>query len=93
MTLRFEGDHYISYEAEDFTESSTNFARVGNNLEITLDKYPDNDITDKITILDAFDTDPNTGTGNAAFTINIEYGRESSDTFTEVTNAFWHSLT
>ena len=71
MTLRFVSNRYASYDVEDFTESSANFARVGNNLEITIDKR-DDDFTDKITILDAFDTDPNpnTRTGNAAFTIN-----------------------
>ena len=60
MTLRFVDSRYA---AVDFTEASTNFARVGNNLEITIDKISNDDITDKIAILDAFDTDPNTGTG------------------------------
>ena len=85
MTLRFDG----AYEAADFTDSSANFARVGNNLEITLDKTPDNSITDQITIENAYDADSSTGVGFAAFTINIEYG--SGDTFTAVTD-IWSAL-
>ena len=84
MTLRFKG--YL-YEAEDFASSA--FSRVGNNLEITLDKNPNDGITDEITIENAYDTDSSTGTGNAAFTINIEYGR--SYTFTAVTD-IWSAL-
>ena len=94
MTLRFSDYPYLPHEAEDFVEASDNFNRVGNNLVITIDLRPDDDITDKITILDAYDSDPNTGTGNSAFTINIEYGGYRSDTFTAVTTeAFWHTLT
>ena len=93
MTLRFVDDRYRgSYEAADFLQASNNFNRVGNNLVITIDTNPNDRYTDTITILDAYDSDPNTGTGNAAFTINIEYGSEGSDTFTEVTNEFWHTL-
>ena len=87
MILRFYG---YRYEAADFASDSDNFVRDGNDLVITIDKYPDDDITDKITIFDAYNDDPNIGTENAAFTINIEFGNEGS--FTPVTEAFWHSL-
>ena len=86
MTLRF---NYVSYVAADFSDTN-NFNRDGNNLEITIDKRPDDSITDKITILNAYDTDTTTGTGNSAFTINIEFGHGISHT--EVTNEFWHNL-
>ena len=80
MLLQFYGH---SYGATDFTKTSNNFNRVGNNLEITID--------DKITIVDAYNDDPNIGTGNSAFTINIEYGGGSP--LTEgTTDAFWHYL-
>ncbi len=88
MTLRFDG---ASYTAEDFADTS-NFARVGNNLEITIDKDAADGIDDKITIVNAYDSNAGTGTGNSAFTINIEYG--SGNNFTEVADAneFWHTL-
>ena len=88
MTLRFDG---ASYTAEDFADTS-NFARVGNNLEITIDKDDSDGIDDKITIVNAYDSNAGTGTGNSAFTINIEYG--SGNNFTEVADAneFWHTL-
>ena len=88
MTLRFDG---ASYTAEDFADTS-NFARVGNNLEITIDKDDSDGIDDKITIVNAYDSNAGTGTGNSAFTINIEYG--SGNSFTEVADAneFWHTL-
>ena len=82
MTLRFE-NYYYRYEAASFAASSENFAREGDDLVISIDSsYGDNEIT----ILDAYDSDPDTGTGNAAFTINIEFGY--GDTFTAVTDAF-----
>ena len=86
MTLRFEG----SYIAADFTDTN-NFNRVDNNLVITIDKTDDS-ITDKVTIRNAYNAVASTGTGNAAFTINIEYGSEGSETFAEVANSFWHNL-
>ena len=86
MTLRFEGS---AYTLEDF--NSGNINRVGNNLEITIDKNRHDGITERLKVYGAYDTDPATGTGNAAYTINIEYG--SDGTFTEVTNDFWHTLT
>ena len=85
MILQF---NYVSYKGTDFTDTN-NFNRVGNNLEITIDKNTGDGITDKIIILDAYDNDPNTGKGNSAFTINIEYG---VGTLTEVANEFWHNL-
>ena len=101
LTLRFRSASYYNYNQEahyghdfiddDFTESSANFERVGDNLEITLDKDASDGISDKITILDAYDSDPNTGTGFAAFTINIEYGVDGQST--EIANDFWHTLT
>ena len=81
MTLQFHGSA-SAYEAADFLQASNNFKRVGNNLEIIID--------DKITIIDAYDTDITTGTGNSAFTINIEFG---NGTYIEVANEFWHGLT
>ena len=86
MTLRF---NYVSYVAADFSDTN-NFNRDGNNLEITIDKDSTDAITDKIIILNAYDTDTTTGTGNSAFTINIEFGHGISHT--EVTNEFWHNL-
>ena len=89
MTLRFDG---ASYTAEDFADTS-NFARVGNNLEITIDKDAADGIDDKVIIENAYDSNDGTGTGNSAFTINIEYG--SGNSFTQVADAneFWHGLT
>ena len=87
MTLQFLDGYYGSYESADF--NSGNINRVGNNLEITIDKDSTDNSLDKVTIVNAYDTDSSTGTGNAAFTINIEYGRYA---FTEVTNEFWHTL-
>ena len=91
MTLRFDG---ASYTAEDFADTS-NFARVGNNLEITIDKGAADGIDNKVTIENAYDSNDGTGTGtgNSAFTINIEYG--SGNSFTQVADAneFWHGLT
>ena len=90
LNLHFTSNFaYVPYTDADFIEAADNFNRVGNNLEITIDKRPDDGITDKITILNAYDSNPNTGIGNAAFTINIEY---SYHTFTDVTDAFWHFL-
>ena len=66
MILRFDG---YRYEAADFASDSDNFVRDGNNLVITVR-------SSDVTIKDAFDTD--TGTGNSAFTINIEFGNEGS---------------
>ncbi len=92
LTLRFRSANYgNAFIDDDFTESSANFARVGDNLEITLDKDASDAISDKITILDAYDTDPNTGTGFSAFTINIEYGVDGQ--LSEIANDFWHTLT
>ena len=89
MTLRFYNSLYSdAYAAEDF--ASATMRRVSNNLEIAVDKYSYDGIIDKVTILNAYDDAPDTGTGNLAFTINIEYGSEGS--FTEVTDSFWHSL-
>ena len=92
MTLRFVSNSHASYEAEDFTASSANFVRVGNGLVITVDKNANDGITDKIEISNAFDSDSSTGTGNLAFTINVQYG--SGDSFTEIAldDAFWHTL-
>ena len=87
LTLFFQG---ADYEAADFREASNNFNRVGNNLEITLDKNSDDEIEDKVTILNAYDNDPGTGTGGSAFTIHVVYGSEG--TFTEVSSDFWHEL-
>ena len=87
MTLQFFG---LAYKSADFLEASDKINRDGNNLVITIDKDSTDSITDKITIIDAYDNDPNTGTGNSAFTINIEYGY---GTFTPVTTSdFWHNL-
>ena len=85
LTLFFQG---ADYEAADFREASNNFNRVGNNLEITLDEDSDDEVT--MTILNAYDSDPDTGTGLSAFTIHVAYGSEG--TFTEVSNDFWHAL-
>ncbi len=63
---------------------------LGDNLEITIDKDSEDDIADTIAILDAFDANPDTGTGSAAFTINIEYGSDGN--FAEVSGSFWHNL-
>ena len=86
MILQF---NYVSYKGTDFTDTN-NFNRVGNNLEITIDKNTGDGITDKIIILDAYDNDPNTGKGNSAFTINIEYG---VGTLTEVADAMNFGIT
>ena len=75
-----------NYDANDFTISSGNFARVDRDLEITLDKDSNDGIDDKITIKNAYSAD----TGEAAFTINVQYG--SGDSFTEVASDFWHTL-
>ena len=87
MTLRF----YTTYSFRDFVRASNNFDRVGNNLEIIIDRDNTDGITDKVTILNAYDSDPTTGTGFAAFTINIEYGNAGS--YTAVMDDFWHTLT
>ena len=87
LTLFFQG---ADYEAADFREASNNFNRVDNNLEITLDKNSEDGVVDKVTILNAYDSDPDTGTGLSAFTIHVAYGSEG--TFTEVSNDFWHAL-
>ena len=84
ITLRFVGN----YDGADFVGANIN--KVGDNLVITIDKNLNDGITDKITIENAYDTDPNTGTGNAAFTISIEFGNSGS--YTEITNDFWHAL-
>ncbi len=80
MLLRFYGH---DYEAADFASDSDNFVRDGNDLVITVRDT-------EVTVKDAFDTNPDTGTDNSAFTINIEFFNENS--FTPVTEAFWHSL-
>ena len=85
MILQFEGS---AYTAADFV--SANINKAGDDLVITIDKDLNDGITDKVTINNAYDTDPNTGTGNAAFTINIEFG--TNGIYTEVTNDFWHTL-
>ena len=87
LTLFFQG---ADYEAADFREASNNFNRVGNNLEITLDKNSDDGVVDKVTILNAYDSNPDTGTGLSAFTIHVAYGSEGS--FTEVSNDFWQNI-
>ena len=84
MTLQFDGS---SYALTDF--NSDNINKVDNDLVITIDKTDDS-ITDKITIKDAFVTDSTTGTDSPVFTINIQYG--SDDTFLEVADAFWNTL-
>ena len=86
MNLRFDGS---AYTATDFVRANIN--RVGDNLVITIDKDSTDGITDKITIENAYDTDTSTGTDNAAFTINIEFGVFGS--YTLVTDDFWHGLT
>ena len=86
MILQFEGR---AYTVADFVTANIN--RVGDNLVITIDKDSTDGITDKITIENAYDTDTSTGTGNAAFTINIEFGTYGSS-FTLVTDDFWHTL-
>ena len=83
--LRFEGE---AYSAEDFSAESENFERVGNNLEITIDKNPHDGIVDKVTIQDAY---PHNTDSKTLYSIAIEYG--SDGTFTEVTNDFWSALT
>ena len=87
MTLRFESSSY-TYALTDF--NSDNINKVGNDLEITIDINSNDNIDDKITIKDAFVTDSTTGTDSPAFTINIQYG--SDDTFLEVADAFWNTL-
>ena len=82
MHLRFSGTYY---SASDFTRDSNNFRRAGNNLEIAIDKDSTDGITDKITILNAYDSYSYTGSGNSAFTINIDFWGGS---YTEVTNDF-----
>ena len=82
------GTSAIAFAATDFTSST--IRRVNDNLEIILDKDSSDGITDKVTILNAYDTDTSTGTGNAAFTIHISFG--SVNASTEVTNDFWHTL-
>ena len=86
MTLRFDD---FAYEATDFTDTS-NFNRVDNNLEITIDKGNPEGIIDKITIENAYNDDINIGTENAAFTINIEFAANNK---VEDADAFWHTLT
>ena len=78
------------YDAEDFDASV--FKRIGLDLVIDLDKRPDDDIDDKVTIENAYKSDPSitTGTDNAAFTISISYGLSSSD-FISVTD-IWSDL-
>ena len=87
MTLRFESSSY-TYKLADF--NSDNINKVENDLEITIDIDSTDNIDDKITIKDAFVTDSITGTDSPAFTINIQYG--SDDTFLEVADAFWNTL-
>ena len=83
MNLQFRG---IAYTATDFVTANIN--RAGDDLVITIDKDLNDGVTDKITIENAYDTDTSTGTGNSAFTINMQFG--SYDTV--VTNDFWHAL-
>ena len=78
----------IAFAETDFTTST--IRRVDDNLEIILDKDSGDGITDKVTILNAYDTDTSTGTGNAAFTIHISFG--SVNASTQVTDEFWHTL-
>ncbi len=84
MFLQFRG----LYEAEDFDSSV--FERVGDDLVISLDLQPDDGIEDKITIENAYDSNPDTGTGEAAFTISISYGHGNDD-FLAVTD-IWSDL-
>ena len=78
MILQFGNSGVASYIVEDFDSSV--FSRNGNNLEINLDKNPDDGITDKITIIGAYLSDPNTEKGNTAYTINIEFDTGGSHT-------------
>ncbi len=87
MTLRFDGASYAEADFAGTLEEPGNFARVNDDLVISLDK---DGSEDKITIENAYDSNARTGTGNSAFTINIEYGSDGS--FTEVANEFWHLL-
>ena len=81
MFLGFYGD---SFEAADFASASGNFVRDGNDLVITIKSID-------VTIKDAFDTNPDTGTGNSAFTIFIEFDDDCSAAH-PVTEGFWHFL-
>ena len=94
MTLRFDNARgRASYASADFVEAANNFNRVGDNLVISIDKDSEDGVTDKVTIVDAYDSDPSTGIGNAAFTINIEYGGTyRNGPATEITEGFWHFL-
>ena len=81
MFLGFYGDRF---EAADFASDSGNFVRDGNDLVITIKSID-------VTIKDAFDTNPDTGTGNSAFTIFIEFDDDCSAAH-PVTEGFWHFL-
>ena len=89
MILRFGNSGIASYLAEDFDSSV--FSRNGNNLEINLDKNADDGITDKITIVDAYLSEPSAEKGNTAFTINIEF--DTGGSHTQQVLDLWSALT
>ena len=63
---------FFGYENDDFKLSS--LARRGDDLHIDLGG-------DKIRIVNAYDDDPATGTGNTAFTINVQYSDADGQLF------------
>ena len=78
-----------TYGAEDFSAANLNFAKVGLDLEITLDKDANDGIDDKITVKNAYDA----GTGSPAFTINVQYDEGAGLVRVDDTNAYWNTLT
>ena len=90
INLRFINSDLGNYEAADFKSDDANparFNKVGDSLVISIDKNPDDDILDQVTIEDAYNTD-----GNLRYTINVEYGAEGGS-FTEIAAdvAYWNS--
>ena len=78
-----------TYGAEDFSAANLNFAKVGSDLEITLDKDANDGIDDKIIVKNAYDA----GTGSPAFTINVQYDEGAGLVRVDDTNAYWNTLT
>ena len=99
MTLLFRtitsNPLYDGYGGGDFDASV--FSREDNDLVLTFSGVGEDEI---ITIKDAYDDDPNTATGNMAFTISVEYfnttgisGTVGIGSYIQVDDGLWSALT